>query len=283
MASFVAATAALSLETYNTVQISKLETAIEAEQAKTDLLTDISKLHERHLHKLESMIDNIGGEFQVVKVENLFRVKIDRVLAQVNTDEHKLRAVGATFERIIITAFNQRLAPGALSSDVLHQIIYHINDIANKNHFHKFIHEPADLYKLEVSFIHRPEDQTIILILHVPFVEAEQLLPLNEFVSLPIHFNFSANISVMPDVGRADLIAIGDTETFQTLSSSDLVGCRRLGQTFFCEGHPVLKTNLVHDCLGSLFLGTATLIKAKCKFRISDTRERFLALVIMHG
>jgi len=30
---------------------------IEAQQAKTDLLTDISKLHEQHLHKLDSMID----------------------------------------------------------------------------------------------------------------------------------------------------------------------------------------------------------------------------------
>jgi hypothetical protein len=99
---------------------------------------------------------------------------------------------------------------------------------------------------------------------------------LYEFVSLPIHFNFSANISVVPDVGRADLIAVGDTETFQTLSSSDLAGCRRLGQTFFCEGRSVLKTNLVHDCLGSLFLGTATLIKANCKFRISDTRDTWL-------
>ncbi len=260
------------------MQISKLETAIEAQQAKTHLLTDNSKLHERNLHKLESMIADIRDELQVVKVENLFRVKIDRVLAQENTDEHKLRALVATFERIIITAFNQRLAPGALSSDVLHQIIFHINDIAAKNHFHKFVHEPADLYKLEVSFIHRPEDQTIILILHAPFVEAQQLLPLYEFVSLPIHFNFSANISIMPDVGLVDLITIGNTETFQPLSSSDLAGCRCLGQTFFCEGRSVLKTNLVHDCLGSLFLGTATLIKANCKFRILDTREKIFSL-----
>jgi len=124
VASFIAATAALSLATYNTVQISKLETAIEAQHSKMDLLTDISKLHERHLHKLESMIEDIGHELQVVKVENLFRVKVERVLAQVNTDEHKLRAVVATFERIIITAFNQKLAPRALSSDVLHQIIF---------------------------------------------------------------------------------------------------------------------------------------------------------------
>jgi hypothetical protein len=51
--SFVAATSALTLSTYNTVQISKLETAIEAQKQKTDLLADIDKLHEKHLHQLD--------------------------------------------------------------------------------------------------------------------------------------------------------------------------------------------------------------------------------------
>jgi hypothetical protein len=149
-----------------------------------------------------------------------------------------LQAVFATFERIIITAFNQKLAPGALSMDVLHQIIYHINDIAAKNKFHQFVHKPADLYKLNVAFIHQPEEYTIILILHVPIVEADHLLTLYEFVSLPIHFDFSANISVVPEVGQADLIAIGDTNSFETLSYSDLANCKHLGVTFFCEGAP---------------------------------------------
>jgi hypothetical protein len=45
IASFVAATAALTLSTYNMVQISKLETAIEAQKQKSDLLADIVKLH----------------------------------------------------------------------------------------------------------------------------------------------------------------------------------------------------------------------------------------------
>ena len=77
IAAFATATAALSLATYNTVQISKLETAIEAQQAKTDLLTDITKLHEHHMHKLDNMVDDIGKELQVVEVENLFRFEID--------------------------------------------------------------------------------------------------------------------------------------------------------------------------------------------------------------
>jgi len=105
-----------------------------------------------------------------------------------------------------------------------------------------------------------------ILILHVLFVEAKNLLPLYEFISLPIYFNFSSNISVIPDVGKSDLIAIGNTEAFQTLSTSDLANCKRTGQTFFCEGQSILQTNIVEDDLGSLYLGSATLIKANSKF-----------------
>ncbi len=80
----------------------------------------------------------------------------------------------------------------------------------------------TNLYKLETSFIHRPEESTVILILHVPYVETENLLLLYRFISLPIYFNFSSNVSVVPDVGKQDLIVIGNTEAFQTLSSSDL-------------------------------------------------------------
>ncbi len=89
----------------------------------------------------------------------------------------------------------------------------------------------------------------VILILHVLFVEAENLLPLYKFISLPIYF--SSNVSVIPDVGKTDLIAICNTEAFQTLSTSDLANCKCLGQTFFCEGQSVLQTNIVQDCLGS--------------------------------
>ena len=161
---------------------------------------------------------------------------------------------------------------------MLDTIIHHIKDTAAKNKFHNFIHQPSDLYKLETSFIHRPEESTVILILHVPFVETENLLPLYEFISLPIYFNFSSNVSVIPDVGKQDLIAIGNTEAFQTLSSSDLANCKRMGKTFFCDGRSVLKTNIVTDCLGSLYLGSSTLIKNNCKFRIATTREKIYSL-----
>jgi len=48
------------IQPHNTVQISKLETAIEAQKQKTDLLADIVKLHGQHLHQLDRMSDDSG-------------------------------------------------------------------------------------------------------------------------------------------------------------------------------------------------------------------------------
>jgi hypothetical protein len=101
VASFIAATSTLTLSTYNTVQISKLETAIETQKQKTDLLTDIVKLHEQHLHQLDQMIDDIGKEIQSLKVQSGLHFSIDRAIAQVISDMNKLRAVFAIFERVI--------------------------------------------------------------------------------------------------------------------------------------------------------------------------------------
>jgi hypothetical protein len=182
------------------------------------------------------MIDDIGRKIQALKVQSILHFSMDKAIAQVISDTKKLRAVVAIFERVIHSAFDQKLAPGALSVNVLETILYHIKDTAASNKFHNFINQPSDLYKLETSFINRPEDKTVILILHVPFVEAKNLLPLYEFISLPIYFNFFPNVSVILDVGKIDLITIGNTEAFQTLSISDLANCKHLGETFFCEG-----------------------------------------------
>jgi hypothetical protein len=78
VASFVVATSALTLSTYNTVQIYKLESAIEAQKQKTDLLTDITRIHKQHLHQLHRMIDTIGQELKALKVQSGLHFSIDK-------------------------------------------------------------------------------------------------------------------------------------------------------------------------------------------------------------
>jgi len=96
--SFVADTSALMLATYNTIQISKCESSIEAQKQKTDLLADIICLHCQHLHKLDDMINDISNELKTLKVQTGFLFSIIRVIAQVISDSNKLWPVVATFE-----------------------------------------------------------------------------------------------------------------------------------------------------------------------------------------
>jgi hypothetical protein len=100
------------------------------------------------------MIEDIGREIQALKVQSGLHFSIDRAIAQVISDTNKLREVVTIFEQVIHSAFNQKLAPGALSIDVLETILHHIKDTAAKNKFHNFIHQPSDLYKLETYIIH---------------------------------------------------------------------------------------------------------------------------------
>jgi len=120
------------------------------------------------------------------------------------------------------------------------------------------IHQHAlDLFQVDVSHLYNPKMMEFTLIFHIPLVSNANLLELYEFLPLPIHFNFSQNISVTPDVRQDNLLAIGHSKSFQTISSTDLHSCLHLGDTFFCKGRRVMETSLQKSCLGSLYLANA--------------------------
>ncbi len=75
------------------------------------------------------------------------------------------------------------------------------------------------------------------LILHVPMVANSNLLNLYKFLPLPIHFDLAANISITPNVGQTNLLAIGHSQSFQANSSTDLHAC--LGRCHLQGSHMV--------------------------------------------
>jgi hypothetical protein len=97
--SFVTATSTLTLSTYNMVQISKLKTTIETQKQKIDLLADIVKLHEEHLHQLDKMTEDIGNEIEKLKIQFGFHFSIDRAIAQVISDTNKQLGCRRDFQK----------------------------------------------------------------------------------------------------------------------------------------------------------------------------------------
>jgi hypothetical protein len=110
--------------------------------------------------------------------------------------EQKFGKAVAISERLIHTAYNNRLSPGALHREVLLEIVKYVNEIADNSELLSFVHQPSDLFLVETSYVYKPEDNTFVLVLHVPLVAPHNLMPLYEFIPLPVHFNFSSNVSV---------------------------------------------------------------------------------------
>jgi hypothetical protein len=141
-----------------------------------------------------------------------------------------------------------------------------------------FVNYALDLFQVEVSHLYDPKALQFTLIVHIPLFSNANLLELYEFLPLPIHFNFSANISITPDAEQNNLLAIGQSKSFQTISSTDQHSCLHLRDTFICKGRKVMETSLRKSCLGSLYLANAEAIKMTCKFKVAEASEQIFEL-----
>lgn len=187
--------AVLTLSTYNAVQISKLENKITVNEKKLDHLIDIPNLHQQHFRAMDQKIDNISNQLATM-------LQINKVHFTQVTDlmEQKFAAAIAILERLIHTAYDHRLAARALHHNTLLKIVKYVNEVSKKSKLFSFINEPSDLFLIKTLYIYRPDKNTFVLILHMPLVSPHNLIPLYEFLPLPVHFNFSSNVSITFDL-----------------------------------------------------------------------------------
>jgi hypothetical protein len=171
--------------------------------------------------------------------------------------EKKFQSVVRHHKNVIKSAHLHRLAPGALRHHVLDGIIDHVVNVAKRKNLVRFVKFASHLFQIEVSHLYTPATNEFTLILHIPMVANSNLLDLYEFLPLPIHFNFASNISIMPDIGQTNLLAISHSQSFQAISSTDLHACLHLGDTFFCKGRKVMETSLKRSCLGALYMANS--------------------------
>jgi len=264
---------AMAMSTFNMVCITQLNEEINTLKEKTDLILDVVHLHEKHLLHLDKKLDQTNKLLADLLESNVwFSSKVT------DTIEKKFQSVVHHHENVVKSAQHCRLAPGALPHDVLDGILTHIIQVAKKKNLVPFVTFASDLFKIEVSHLYTLATNEFTLILHIPMVANSNLLNLYEFLPLPIHFNFASNISITPDVGSTNLLAIGHSQSFQTISSADLHTCLHLGDTFFCKGRKVMETSLKRSCLGALYMANSESIQNHCRFKIAEAREKIFEL-----
>jgi hypothetical protein len=92
---------------------------------------------------------------------------------------------------------------------------------------------------------------------------------------LPIHFNFTVNISITPDVGQASLLTIRHSKSFQ-LTPAQIYTHASTSETssFAREG----ETSLKRSCLGALYLANAKMNLTASNFKLIEAREKIFEL-----
>jgi hypothetical protein len=172
------------------------------------LILDVVHLHEKHLHHLEEKLDQTNKLLADLLESNIwFSSKVTDAI------EKKFTSVVHHHKNVMKSAQHHRLAPGALPHDVLGGIIDHVVQVAKKKNLVPFVKFALDLFQIEVSHLYTLATNEFTLILHIPMVANSNLLNLYEFLPLPIHFHFASNMSITPDVGPTNLLAIGHSQS----------------------------------------------------------------------
>jgi hypothetical protein len=120
--------AALTLSSINTAKISALENKIALNNKRVDHLVNITALHEQHFKAVDQKLDDITKQLALLIMANKAHfAKLTDFMQQKFSTAIKIS------ERLIHTAYKNRLAPGALHHGVLLQIIDYVNQIADKS------------------------------------------------------------------------------------------------------------------------------------------------------
>ena len=257
----------------NSIAINNINSLIAKEITRTDLLVDITQLHSNHLHNIDTQLQNVD-----TIIREFISFNPSLVVASSQTMMAHLLDVQLKVSNAVSQAQLHRLSALTFSHKVLQSIKNYIDDLAADKNYISFVTHISDLYQLEASFVYNPTNLTFNIILHVPLVKPEYLLTLNQYVPFPLSQDFASNHSITPDVGYNDVLAFGHMNTFKIISQSDLAGCHRMGDTYFCKGRNVLQTKMEETCLGAIFRQNLGGVKTYCKFEVKPLKEQVFQL-----
>jgi hypothetical protein len=268
------ATAALTLATFNKIQLDNLQAAFTEEAHKVDIVVDVQAIHDKHLHMLQAEVDQQTQSLALVEyglnaliLQNALNTRIDSYTRKITI-----------LNNFITAAMDHKLSPGILPAETLYAILNHTSANAKSRNLRNFLNQPSDLCQLPTSFAFNSTSNEFILYLHVPLVTPDNLMSLYHYIPAPFMLSPTANYTLTPEIDHNDHLAYHDDGTFKVLSTATLDNCIRLGNAHFCKGRSIIQKDLDTSCLGSLFRGHALSAQNTCRFRITHKTEQVVEI-----
>jgi hypothetical protein len=136
----------MALSSFNAYRITELNSEISALKSKTDLLVNVSHLHEGHLHHLEEKTDATNK-----LLANLLELNVWFTTKITDAVDKKFQSVVYHHENVVKSAQHLQLAPGALPHNVLDEILNHTLSVTRKRNMVSFVNYASDIFQVEVS------------------------------------------------------------------------------------------------------------------------------------
>jgi hypothetical protein len=173
-------------------------------------------------------------------------------------------------ESAIQQAQHHRLAVDYLSGKQLFNLFQSIQNQAKRFGYQTIIERPSDLFQLDVSYTF--EGKIVSLLLHVPIAPPDAFMRLYKLHPFPLPFD---NGTLLTHSVKNEILAISNSNhRFNIqMSTVDLLGCHRLGQTYLCARNGLLNKYPEDTCLGSLYHQKFELAHQLCDFRVEPAKE----------
>lgn len=230
---------------------------------------------DKEIHHLQQTVGNI------TKIMIAWNHNHPSILqSRLQKENHEAERCYNLLLNTVEAAQNSRLSHSLLKKEQLVNLYDKVMKTGKKKGFDVQATQPMDLFKMDTSY-YVTQNNTLVLIVHVPIVKKDHLLPLYQFIPFPISQSFGYNTAMTPFLGDRDLIAakwVKKEVRYKVLSHTDLLLCNKIGMTYLCPGRNSLQTNLESTCIGSLFGQNLDGVLKNCPFEITEHHEHVYAL-----
>ena len=291
------------LGVYSAVEISNLKNRLAQMDGVLKNLIIMGTKHEEKFVAITSELERMVQEASNMQV-SIYDLQQHVPLRFYAKVHEEVEMVGEKVRSIVNAV--QQLQHRRLSIDLIDHVdmkrMYEeVKQLAEKSHHALLSKHFSDFYQLEVTYLRKELDITILL--HVPCVNLDTTLTLYRYIPFPIplpaetswdsddlyevffpgkissrnpagpKFNYSRTMEALYVIPEAEIIAIGHTHAYKLISDSELSRCEQHRSMVLCDKHQVLRTRLADSCLGSLYSRNIVGVREHCKFEKRAIRE----------
>jgi hypothetical protein len=167
-----------------------------------------------------------------------------------------------------------KINPDQISVEALKDIVDFVQLATNARGMVSPVHVASDIFAMPMSYVYNEKEKIFYFIVHIPFVRAEQVMDMFEYVPFPMTMSNSEDHVALPRPGHHNVLAINTLQEYQTLNSGDLQHCLKLARVHYCQGRQILRTNFRKSCLGALYVRDSEAATRYCDFQIQPADER---------